>query len=88
MNGCAEALPENPQETGIPGSTGVMIGLPGQTLEIKNRIIYLDGKANKEPDNVQYRYFVHTKGMLPEDLCHELGISRRTDGLLYGGIGV
>ena len=47
------------------------VGMPGQTLEIKNRIIYLDGKANKEPDNVQYRYFVHTKGMLPEDLCHD-----------------
>lgn len=52
------------------------VGLPGQTLQIKNRVIYLDGKANKEPDSVQYRYFVHTKGMLPDDLCHELGISR------------
>lgn len=52
------------------------VGLPGQTLQIKNRIIYLDGKANKEPDNVQYRYYVHTKGMLPDDLCHELGISQ------------
>jgi len=52
------------------------VGMPGQTLEIKNRIIYLDGEANKEPDNVQYRYLVHTKGMLPEDLCHELGISQ------------
>ena len=52
------------------------VGLPGQTLQIKNRIVYLDGKPNKEPDNVQYRYFVHTKGMLPEDLCHELGISK------------
>ena len=27
------------------------VGMPGQTLEIRNRIIYLDGKANKEPDN-------------------------------------
>lgn len=52
------------------------VGLPGQILQIKNRVIYLDGKANKEPDNVQYRYFVHTKGMLPDDLCHELGISK------------
>ena len=31
------------------------VGLPGQTLQIKDRIIYLDGKPNKEPDNVQYR---------------------------------
>lgn len=52
------------------------VGLPGQTLQIKNRVIYLDGKANKEPDNVQYRYYIHTKGMLPDDLCHELGISK------------
>lgn len=51
------------------------VGLPGQTLEIKNRVVYLDGQPNKEPDNVQYRYLVHTKGMLPDDLCHELGIS-------------
>ncbi len=52
------------------------VGLPGQILQIESRVIYLDGKANKEPDNVQYRYFVHTKGMLPDDLCHELGISK------------
>ena len=32
------------------------VGLPGQTLQIKNRVVYLDGKANKEPDNVQYTY--------------------------------
>ena len=51
------------------------VGLPGQTIEIKDRIVYLDGVANKEPDNVQYRYFVFTNGPLPDDLCHELGIS-------------
>ena len=52
------------------------VGLPGQTLQIKNRIVYLDGVPDKEPDNVQYRYIVHTKGPLPEDFCHELGISQ------------
>ena len=52
------------------------VGLPGQTLQIKNRTVYLDGVPNKEPDNVQYRYIVHTKGPLPEDFCHELGISQ------------
>ena len=51
------------------------VGLPGQTLEIKDRIIYLDGKPNKEPDNVQYRYLVYTNGVLPEEFCHDLGIS-------------
>ena len=51
------------------------VGLPGQTLQIKNRIIYLDGKANKEPDNVQYSYYVKLKQRIPEELMEELGIS-------------
>jgi signal peptidase I len=51
------------------------VGLPGQTLQIKNRIVYLDGKPNKEPDNVQYTYYVKLKADLPDDLLRELGIS-------------
>ena len=51
------------------------VGLPGQTLQIKNRIVYLDGKANKEPDNVQYTYFVKLKQGLSDELMKELGIS-------------
>ncbi|MBQ0074808.1 MAG: S26 family signal peptidase [Prevotella sp.] len=52
------------------------VGLPGQTLQIKDRIIYLDGKANKEPDNVQYTYYVKLLNPLPEDLVKELGITQ------------
>jgi signal peptidase I len=52
------------------------VGLPGQTLQIKNHIIYLDGKPNKEPDNVQYTYYVKLKNMLPEELLTELGITQ------------
>jgi signal peptidase I len=51
------------------------VGLPGQTLQIKNRIVYLDGKPNKEPDNVQYTYYVKLKHDMPEELMGELGIS-------------
>ena len=60
------------------------VGLPGQTLQIRNRIIYLDGKANKEPDNVQYTYFIKfANGITATDLIgdnydalrKELGIS-------------
>ena len=52
------------------------VGLPGQTLEIKDRIVYLDGKANKEPDNVQYLYQVELiQGSLPEDFIREIGLS-------------
>ena len=51
------------------------VGMPGQTLQIKNRIIYLDGKPNKEPDNVQYTYYVKLRRQLPEEFIDQLGIS-------------
>ncbi len=51
------------------------VGLPGQTLQIKNHIVYLDGKANKEPDNVQYAYWVKLRQNIPEELMQELGIT-------------
>ncbi|EJX11094.1 signal peptidase I [gut metagenome] len=58
------------------------VGLPGQTLEIKDRIIYLDGQPNKEPEEVQYRYLVKVKNRIPDDLAHELGISQE-DRMMY-----
>ena len=51
------------------------VGLPGQTLQIKNHIVYLDGKANKEPENVQYTYYVKLRQGLPDELMKDLGIS-------------
>ena len=51
------------------------VGLPGQTLQIKDRVIYLDGVPNKEPDNVQYNYLVATKRPIPQILSRQLGIS-------------
>lgn len=58
------------------------VGLPGQTLQIKNRIVYLDGKPNKEPDNVQYTYYIKMKQHIPDDLMKELGISMEDLGSL------
>ncbi|MCD7713753.1 MAG: signal peptidase I [Prevotella sp.] len=60
------------------------VGLPGQTLEIKDRIVYLDGKPNKEPDNVQYSYRIELQPGIGtydlidrhDDLLKELGISQ------------
>ena len=52
------------------------VGLPGQTLQIKDRVVYLDGKANKEPDNVQYTYHVKLKQPIPEDMIDEYNISQ------------
>ena len=51
------------------------VGLPGQTLQIRNRIVYLDGKPNKEPDNVQYTYYVKLNQQIPDELMQQLGIS-------------
>ena len=51
------------------------VGLPGMTLQIKNRIIYLDGKPNKEPDNVQYTYMVQLNQPIPDEIMKDLGIS-------------
>ena len=56
------------------------VGLPGQTLQIRNNTIYLDGKAMPEPENVQYAYEVTFKQDIPLDLKKELGI---TDEDLY-----
>ncbi len=68
------------------------VGTPGQTLQIKDKIIYLDGKANKTPDNAQFNYLVWYKHEIPQELAHELGISRDdlygqdgTGGLYAGG---
>ena len=53
------------------------VGLPGQTLEIRDHIVYTDGKANKEPDLVQYTYTVVFKegSVLTDDFMQEQGIT-------------
>ena len=92
INAGRDAIKNNPQEYGkiIRRPTDRRenyvkrcVGLPGQTLQIKDHIVYLDGKPNKEPDNVQYTYFVKlnnvtlTKllGEEYEPMRKELGIS-------------
>ncbi len=53
------------------------VGLPGNTLQIKDNIIYLDGKPLQEPKNVQYNYYVQTDGRAIDQATWELlGISR------------
>ena len=56
------------------------VGLPGQTLQIRNNVIYLDGKPNPQPANVQFAYEVTFKQDVPVELKKELGI---TDEDLY-----
>lgn len=60
------------------------VGLPGDTLQIIDHIVYLNGKANKEPENVQYTYdvlfndgVILTNDFLKENgiTCEDLGLS-------------
>ena len=64
------------------------VGLPGQTLQIKNRIVYLDGQPNKEPDNVQYRYNVvfYENARLTDDMLKDLAITGEDLGLTSAGL--
>ena len=63
------------------------LGLPGETLQIKDGIVYVDGKAVPQPERVQYLYYVETDGTpITDELYDELGISmedRRGSGNQY-----
>ena len=53
------------------------VGLPGQTLQIKDKIIYVDGKAEETPTFAQFTYKVYTRNnqILSDEMCEELNIS-------------
>ena len=52
------------------------LGLPGETLQIKDGIVYINGQAVPQPKNVQYRYYIVTDGtQISEEFFEELGIS-------------
>ena len=55
------------------------VGLPGNTLEIKDKVIYIDGSPTAQPKNVQFNYNVKFRKTMPEKTRRELGIS--TDDL-------
>ena len=52
------------------------VGLPGETIELRNSILYVDGKEFKNAPGVQYNYLVQTNGnMLSIEKLHKIGIS-------------
>ncbi len=53
------------------------VGMPGETLKIVNDTIYINGKPQALPENVQFSYVVATSHMLDNEteLLHDLGIS-------------
>ena len=81
----AQVVKDNPGEFGVLDSRPTdrrenyvkrCVGLPGQKLQIKDKIVYLDDKKNKEPENVQYTYWVNWKQPISEALCEELDITQ------------
>lgn len=51
------------------------VALPGQTLSIRDNQIYIDGKAQKNPRNMELNYLVKMTSELTIDQVDELGIS-------------
>lgn len=52
------------------------VGLPGETIELRNSILYVDGKEFKNAPGVQYNYLVQTNSnMLNIEKLHKIGIS-------------
>lgn len=76
------------------------VGLPGQRLKIVDGYVYIDGKKQAVPENVQFNYFVQTKGQpISDEKFEELGIAiadrvvvpvrtEEYEGILYAGFTV
>lgn len=53
------------------------IGMPGDTIEIRDNQVYIDGKAAENPEKMQYNYYVETDGsMLTEEQFRLLDVSK------------
>jgi signal peptidase I len=53
------------------------VGLPGQTFEIRDKVVYVDGEKKPQPELVQFNYKFYTKNgqILSDRICADLGIS-------------
>ena len=64
------------------------VGLPGDTLQIIDGQVMIDGKATENPEDLQFNYFVQTTGPgIPEEMFRELGISKADQALITDGQG-
>lgn len=59
------------------------VALPGNTLEIKDKVIYIDGKQVEQPENVQFNYYVQLTQKMPENIRRSLNISKDDLAMLY-----
>ena len=53
------------------------VATPGDTLQIRNNVIYINGKIEDNHDGVQYNYYVQTNGsMITESMFEKLHVSK------------
>lgn len=51
------------------------VGLPGETLEIKDRELFIDGEQVEDPENIQFLYDITFSGAPNRSRWSEMGIS-------------
>lgn len=56
------------------------VGLPGETIKIKNRVVFIDDKEIEKPEKLQFRYDVATTGGINEATLKKWDIDMTTDG--------
>lgn len=53
------------------------VGIPGDSLQIINNQIYIDGEILKDTKNVQYAYYIETDGtLIKDDMFRRLRVSK------------
>lgn len=85
MTGGREVIEANPQEFGEIIYRPVdrrenyvkrAVGLPGETIKIVDGEIFIDGKRQQAPDDVQFNYYYQLSSPLTDRQWDELGIAR------------
>ncbi len=61
------------------------VGLPGQTIELRDNALYVDGELSTPAPGEQHNYFVQTNGAtFSADALHKLGVSVTETSMIDG----
>ena len=64
------------------------IGMPGDSLSIRDNQVYINGKAAENPEDMQYNYYVETDGtMFNEEQFRLMDVSKDDRALIGSGNG-
>ena len=56
------------------------VGLPGEWLEIRDDVIYINGRPLEDADNVQYNYIIPVNAPIPAEQWKEIGVRAEDHG--------